>query len=303
MPKFQIEKSIDINAPAAKVRRIIQDYGQWGVWSPWLCMEPDATLQMEGTAASIGHAYSWQGDMIGSGRMALAEVTGNVDKMDLTFLKPFKSTAKVEFETTTIDDNNTKVSWRMDSGLPFFMFWMVGTMKAMIGMDYDRGLKLLKEYAETGTVTSKTEIVGIVEVPQTHYIGVDASTPLPEIHHSMDTTIPRVIALTEGKTTDDIIGSIYHKMDIKKQHCEYTSFAPVSQADATDSIASCKAIKVVHTGSYPHLGNAWSTANTYQRHKKIKKNKLIPPFELYINDPAKVAGKDLVTEIYLPIQA
>ncbi len=303
MPKFQIEKSIDINAPSAKVRRIIQDYDQWGVWSPWLCMEPDTKLELEGTAASIGHAYSWQGDMIGSGRMELAEVIGDVDKMDLTFLKPFKSTAKVEFETTSIDDHNTKVTWRMNSGLPFFMFWMVDTMKAMIGMDYDRGLKLLKEYVETGAVTSTTEIIGIVDVPETHYAGVTTATELQHIHQSMDTTIPEVIAMTEGKTTADIIGTVYHNMDIKKQHCKYTSFAPVNQADATDSVPSCKAIKVVHTGSYPHLGNAWSTANTYQRHNKIKKNKLIPPFELYINDPTKVADKDLVTEIYLPIKA
>jgi len=303
MPKFHIERSVDINAPATKTRDAIQDYHQWEIWSPWLCMEPGAKLDFEGTKATTGHAYSWEGDMVGAGRMELAGIEGNSDHMDLTFIKPFKSTAKVRFETTSIDQNNTRVTWHMDSGLPFFMFFMVGTMKSMIGMDYERGLKLLKEYVETGAVTSKTEIVGVVDVPATHYAGVSASSQLQSISESMEETFAKVEALTDGKTTQEIAGSIYHTMNIKSQHCEYTAFAPVNESDATGSIPDCRALKVIHTGSYQHLGNAWSTINNYQRHKKMKKNKRVPPFEFYMNNPQKVAAKDLVTEIYLPVNA
>lgn len=303
MPNFNIERTIEINAPAAKVRSIIQDYHQWEIWSPWLLMEPGVSLEFEGTQATIGHAYSWKGDMVGEGHMQLTELAGNIDKMDLTFMKPFKSSAKVEFETTEIDPNNTRVAWRMDSSLPFFLFFMVGTMKSMIGMDYERGLKLLKDYAETGAVSSKTEFIGVVEVPETHYLGVSAATQLQDIHNSMDDSISKVTALAKGKNTDDIIGSIYHKMDIKKQQCKYTAFAPVSAENSMASIAPCKALKVVHTGGYRHLANAWSTVYSHQRYKKMKLNKSIHPFELYINDPDKVAAKDLVTEIYLPVKA
>ena len=35
----------------------------------------------------------------------------------------------------------------------------------------------------------------------------------------------------------------------------------------------------------------------------MKLNKRIAPFEFYMNDPKNVAAKDLVTEIYLPINA
>ncbi len=310
MPKFHIERSIDINAPAQKARAVIQDYQQWEVWSPWLCMEPSASLEIAGTAATPGHAYSWTGDMVGAGRMELSSVEGEADLMDLTFIKPFKSTAKVKFVTTAIDANNTRVTWHMDSGLPIFLFFMVGTMKAMIGMDYERGLKLLKEYIETGTVTSHTEIVGVVSVPATHYTGMSGSTQLQSLSQSMQELFPKVMAQAEGKTApsadtkpQDLCGAIYHKMDIKSQHCEYTAFAAVNQTDATGSIPDCSALKVIHTGSYHHLGNAWSTINSYQRHRKMKLNKRIAPFEFYMNDPKNVAAKDLVTEIYLPINA
>ena len=303
MPKFQVEKSIDINAPAPRVRDTIQDYRQWSVWSPWLCMEPSAKVDCSGLAATPGHAYCWEGELVGSGRMTLAEIDGNTDKMDLTFLKPFKSTAKVEFTTTELDAGNTRVTWCMDSGLPFFLFFMTGTMKAMIGMDYHRGLQMLKEYVETGVVTSKTEIVGIVDVPAILYAGVSADSELSNISTSMEQAFGKLTQITASNTTDEYCGAVYHSMNIKTGHCSYTAFAPVNENTATGSIATCKALKVVHTGRYQHLGNAWSTANNYQRHKKLKKNKNIHPFELYQNDPQQVAAEELITEIYLPVNS
>ena len=303
MPKFNVEKLITIDATEAKVRGAIQDFAQWETWSPWLCMEPQAQLTVEGPAATVGHAYEWTGDMVGAGRMELAEIDGNTDKMNLTFLRPFKSTAKVELETTALSETQTRVTWRMQSGLPFFMFFMVNTMKAMIGMDYERGLKLLKEYTETGAVTSRTEVLGIVDVAATDYIGITADTELKGISESMESTMPRVMEQVTGKETQSFTGAIYHKLDIKTQQCRYTAFAPVNKPDATGTIATCRALKLIHTGSYQHLGNAWSTANTWQRHHKLKKNKQVDPFEYYVNDPAQVASKDLKTEVYLPVIA
>ncbi len=303
MPKFHIEKSIEINAPAKRTREAIQDYNQWDKWSPWLCMEPTATLSVEGTAATPGHAYSWQGDMIGAGRMELAGFDGDTDNMNLTFLKPFKSTAEVKFETNPIDANKTRVTWHMNSGLPFFMFFMVGSMKAMIGMDYERGLKLLKEYVETGSTTSRTDITGVVDVPAIHYKGVSSDSPLSSISDSMEAAFTNLTESEGNKFTEEYRGAIYHDLNIKTQHCKYTVIAPVAETDSTGSIPACRAVKVVHTGSYQHLGNAWATVNTYQRHNKLKKNRQLAPFELYVNDPSKLPAKDLVTEIYIPVNA
>ena len=303
MAKFHVEKSIEINAPAERARQVIQDYRQWEIWSPWLCMEPTARITCDGEAATSGHAYSWEGDMVGAGRMEFVASNGDTDHMHLTFLKPFKSKAEVKFETKAIDENTSRVTWHMHSGLPFFMFFMVGTMKAMIGMDYDRGLKLLKEYIETGSVTSKTEIAGIVDVPVMHYAGVKSESSLSEISNSMQTAFTQLMESSKEKTTDDYCGAIYTDMNIKTQHCKYIAIAPVAEADAIGKISECRALKVIHTGDYQHLGNGWATANTYQRHKKLKKNKQIAPFELYLNDPNKVPAKDLVTEIFIPVSA
>jgi len=303
MPKFNIAKSIQINAPESQVRACIQNYNEGPVWSPWLLMEPEAKIEFEGTAATIGHAYSWEGDMVGAGRMELSKIDDSTDHMDLQFLKPFKSKAAVGFTTKAIDANNTNVEWTMASSLPFFLFFMVGNMKAMIGMDYNRGLKLLKEYVESGATSSITQVQDVVDFTGTHYQGLQAKSSMQNIEESMGKTFATLANAVADKATADFLGTVYDKMDIKNQHCEYTAFAPVAESNATNNIPACRAVKVVHTGSYEHLGNAWSTAYTYQRHNKLKLNKSIKPFELYLNHPDNVPAKELITEIYLPLKA
>ena len=66
--------------------------------------------------------------------------------MDLTFLKPCKSQAKVAFYLKE-EGASTQVRWTMDSVLPFFLFWMKKSMEAYISQDYGRGLRLLKDFA------------------------------------------------------------------------------------------------------------------------------------------------------------
>ena len=65
--------------------------------------------------------------------------------------------------------------------------------------------------------------------------------------------------------------------------------------------SAVEALRVDHLGNYDHLGNSWSAAMQYARHKKLKQSK-VGAFELYKNDPNVVAPADLVTEIYLPLK-
>ena len=73
--------------------------------------------------------------------------------MDLTFLKPWKSQAKVAFYLKE-EGASTQVRWTIDSGIPFFLFWMKKQMEIFVGMDYDRGLTMLKDLVETGSSNS-----------------------------------------------------------------------------------------------------------------------------------------------------
>ena len=309
MPAYHVEKKIRIEANESRVRPAVEDFREWPKWSPWLCMEPTAQLNFVGTPGQVGHGYDWDGKLVGAGSMKIAAVEATQQKMDLAFLRPFKSKAAVTLEITPTSDSQTEVTWRMDGKLPFFLSFMVGTMKALIGMDYTRGLKMLKEYVETGNVNSKTEIVGIVDVPSIHYLGVEARCTMDEIGASMGQTMPAAhkCATDHHVQMQGPPGAVYQKVDLKRGRCHYTAIvqtgSPVQiEGVTTGTIAACKALKVIHTGKYEHLGNAWSAAMTYQRHKKLKPLKSQPGFELYPTDPSVTPESEWVTEIFVPVR-
>ena len=307
MPAFNISRSVIIDAPIESVIAAIEDFAVWPRWSPWLYMEPSAKVDVYGSAGQVGHGYTWSGDMVGAGEMQLSEVTdAHTHRMDLTFLKPFKSKAKVAFDINSNSTAQTAVSWQMDSSLPFFLFFMVPTMKGMIGMDYERGLRMLKEYVETGSIMSSTDIAGVVDTKAIHWVGTRAEAAMDELGDSMQQSLPQALqgAQQAGTEIAGPPGVIYDNMDIKNQRCRYTAIVQVTEpaGDTSGTIDAGKALKVVHTGCYDHLGNSWSTAMTYQRHNKLKPSRTQAPYEIYINDPADTPEAELVTEIYLPLR-
>ena len=123
MPKFHVEKSVTIEAPLDKVKSVLSDFDQWSAWSPWLLMEPEAKV----TVRDDKKYYEWDGQRVGAGNMELLneQTKGNTSSLtySLNFLKPWKSNADVSFELSEVD-SGTKVTWNMDSSLPFFMFFM-----------------------------------------------------------------------------------------------------------------------------------------------------------------------------------
>ena len=309
MPAYRIQRSITVDAPQAQVRPAIEDFAEWPNWSPWLCMEPDVKLDVQGTPGQVGHRYAWAGEVVGAGSMEIVGNDGTAQQMQLNFLKPYKSQAKVVFEIHARGDAQTEVTWQMDGKMPWFLFFMVGMMKTIIGMDYERGLRMLKEYVETGAVKSKTEVVGIVDAPTCHYLGVEGECSTDAIGESMSRTMPRAnqLATDSGLEIDGHPGAVYHKFDMKGRRCAYTSIVPVKtpkpvSGAVAGEIQPCQALKIVHRGSYEHLGNAWSTAHAHLRHKKLKPHKTQCGFEFYPNDPEETPVEELLTEIYVPIR-
>ena len=197
----------------------------------------------------------------------------------------------------------------MHGKLPLHLFFLTNMMKAWIGMDYNRGLRMLKEYLETGEVHSNCEYCGIVELPAFSYVGVKDQCSMADLGVSMQKTMPRSFKLVKesGVNQAGQPGAIYHKTDIKNQEFHYTAFHPVDKKTkipnaACGSFSSCKAIKVIHTGSYNHLGNAWAMAMTYQRTEKQKSLRSQPPIEIYVDDPTCTPEAELRTEIYIPVR-
>lgn len=308
MPKLNLNRSTTINAPIEKVYENVSNLNHWTAWSPWLITEPEATT----TVSDDQKSYSWKGKRVGSGEMKITkEVPNESVDYDLTFLTPWKSHAKVRFEVKSVDSSTTEVTWYMDSSLPFFMFWMKKMMMAFIGMDYERGLALLKDYSEDGQVHSKLEFIGERTFPGHTYIAIKSDCSISDLSQAMERDFTRLWDFMKDHK-DLICGeafSIYHKWEIVKGRVSYTSGIPVSQIPeglpndfVKGELPEMKVYTLRHIGPYPHMGNAWTAMQMMIRSKEIKPVKKIHPFETYGNSPTEVSEKELITDINFAVK-
>lgn len=311
MPRYEVQRSIVINAIPERVFETVADFGTWTTWSPWLCAEPDAQVTVTDDPNSIGSVYSWQGDLVGVGEIEHQYFEpGSLIEEELRFFKPFRSKAKVSFQFEPADEG-TRVTWTMQGSMPWFLFFMTSMMKSLIGMDYDRGLKMLKEFIETGEVLSTTTIVGVEPVGPLQMAGVRRSCTLAEIGPAMTSAFEEVKEkFCQLGLPDDGGGaiSVYLNVDMKNQEFDFISgfLLPESFDGSLGGLTrwstpQVNAFRVDHTGRYDHVGNAWTAAHQVARCRKHKIRKS-GTFEIYRNDPDQTASADLKTEVYLPLK-
>ncbi len=307
MPKINVQKTITINAPAEKVFKTLNDFHHWPNWSPWLVTEPEAKV----TVNEDGKYYEWVGNRTGSGNMTILNESAPKEiNYDLTFLTPWKSTAKVKFECNPKGDS-TEVTWFLDTSLPFFMFWMKKMMTAFLGQDYQRGLNMLKEYVEDGEINSNLDFIGNTAYEGCQYIGVKRESTMDTFGPEMKQDFEDLMTYCKdnGLEPSGLAFSIYHKFDMVKERVSYTGGVPLKNIPDNlpakfmkGSIPATTIYKLRHTGAYKHLGNAWSTMYGMHRAKEIKPIKKIHPFELYVNNPNEVSEKELITDICFAVK-
>lgn len=306
MPKLNVKKSIIIKASPEQVFKVVSDFSKWQPWSPWLIMEDGVKVDVRADKKY----YEWEGDLVGAGNMTVVSEKefSRVD-YDLMFLKPWKSHAKVAFELKEQGDS-TQVTWFMDSSLPFFLFWMKKMTENFIGMDYDRGLKMLKDYVEDGKVHSKLSFKGESQFDGAKYIAINTECAIKDMPENSKRDFTKLMTYMRENHTDimDKAMSIYHKWDMKKQQVNYSACAIVSEIPkdlpagfVTGEYPKAKVYSVHHTGPYRHIGNAWTAQMMRQRGKVFKPSKRLHPIEFYINSPFDTDELALETEVLFPM--
>ncbi len=148
---FSLSRSADIKAPPEKIFPHLNDFKNWGAWSPWEKMDPDLKRSFSGSASGKGALYSWVGNKkVGEGNMEITRsVPSSNIELNLNFLKPFKASNVTEFKITP-NGNMTNVHWEMRGPLNLMMkvMHMFMNMDSMVGKDFEAGLANLKSIVE-----------------------------------------------------------------------------------------------------------------------------------------------------------
>jgi hypothetical protein len=148
---FSVQRGTTIKAQPEKIFSIINDFHQWGKWSPWENRDPAMTRNFSGAESGQGAVYAWEGNKnVGSGRMEILDAsTPSKIIIKLDFFKPFEAHNTAEF-TMLPQGDATSVNWVMHGPAPFMskMMQVFMNIDKMVGKDFEAGLANLKGLAE-----------------------------------------------------------------------------------------------------------------------------------------------------------
>ena len=96
---FSVQRATTVKAPPEKIFPLINDFHQWGTWSPYENKDPAMKRSYSGAPSGKGAVYAWDGNKnVGSGRMEILDTSAPskiVIKLD--FFKPFEGHNTAEF--------------------------------------------------------------------------------------------------------------------------------------------------------------------------------------------------------------
>jgi len=303
MPKLNLNRKIVIPVNVEEVYSKLCDFHHWSAWSPWLILEKGADVKVD----VDGKYYKWVGNRIGSGEMRItAENPNKTINIDLTFIKPWKSHAKIDFLLESNNDETT-VTWTMDSKLPFFMFFIKKMMLAFIGSDFERGLRLLKDLVLDNKVHSELEELGIKTYPARKFIGIKRESSIDDLSVDMQRAYSKLTAFGGDSKLFNGAFSITHNWDLIQRKAVYTAAMSVKEIPTnlpaefiSGDLPELRVFGIRHTGPYHHLANAWGMQSMLLRSKVYKQNKKDEPFEVYVNSPENTDSLNLITDVYFP---
>src|SRR5437899_8563637 len=148
---FSVQRATTVKATPEKIFSLINDFHQWGSWSPYENKDPAMKRSYSGSEQGKGAVYAWEGNKnVGSGRMEILDASAPskiVIKLD--FFAPFEAHNTAEF-TMLPQGDATNVTWLMHGPAPFMskpmqVFINLGNM---IGKDFESGLANLKRLTE-----------------------------------------------------------------------------------------------------------------------------------------------------------
>ncbi|AFD08222.1 SRPBCC family protein [Solitalea canadensis] len=147
---YQLERSININAPEDIVYDHMVHFKKWGLWSPWKHFDPKMKETYQGTDGAIGATYHWEGNKeVGEGIVKNIAVAENRMEYKMIFIKPFESEADGWVMTEPLLEG-TKATWGFKAHytFPYNVMMMFMDMDKSIGGSFEEGLHLLKEVSE-----------------------------------------------------------------------------------------------------------------------------------------------------------
>jgi carbon monoxide dehydrogenase subunit G len=145
---YEVKASILIEATPAKVHEVLNDFGRFDDWSPFIAMDKSVTAKISEKSFGPGAVYEYSGKRIGKGRMEIISSGPERIRSTMTFFNKKTEVAQTEYILEP-EFEGTRVTWTL-SGERDLMGHLVGTLvfDKMMTKNFTDGLKVLKAIVE-----------------------------------------------------------------------------------------------------------------------------------------------------------
>jgi|JI10StandDraft_1071094.scaffolds.fasta_scaffold174911_1 hypothetical protein len=156
---LHVERSAEFEAKPVDILPYVTDFKKFVQWSPWSQMDPNSKMEFSDPASGLGAWYTWDGDpdTVGKGKMTVKSIEGETKVThQLEFIAPWEA-QPVDAFTFIAEGEKTKVVWSFDEeqALMGKLAGLFMDMDAMLGADFEKGLKSLKGLAESDAASRK----------------------------------------------------------------------------------------------------------------------------------------------------
>jgi uncharacterized protein YndB with AHSA1/START domain len=148
-PKFNISRSLTMNAAPDKVYGLIASPKRWKEWTVWNQRDPAMTVTYSGPESGVGAGWAWKSRNEGDGRMTFTAAEPGAKLAYQLYFGDTDSPSTGELRLSA-EGSATRVTWTMsgDVGGNPVGRWFALLAERFVGPDFEAGLANLKALAE-----------------------------------------------------------------------------------------------------------------------------------------------------------
>lgn len=295
--KYEVERSVLIDAPRDIIYMHVQYWSSWQAWSPWAEMDSSMVVTIEGEDGLKDAKYIWKGDpkLTGEGEMINTGMVQNESfDFHLHFIKPWESHSDGYFRLSE-EDGKTRVAWGMYGGMPFpwNIMMLFQSMDSMMDKDFTRGLAKLKTVVDEEMAAIKAFEIKKVLLPTQTYVILRKHVPFSQLSDFFGESFGTLMGqLAEaGKKPSGMPGALYYGWDFATSSTDVAAAVPIKgrapKGMESVRISRQSAYQGDYFGPYEESGVAHWAFERYFKEQSLEHNP--PAIELYMNDPTTVA--------------